>query len=244
MPFGPLKRSEEVESIVMKGNGRKYYRVRKDRFYGGILTLDAVGCNLLCAYCWNYGRNVNPGSALGFYLSPEEVAQKFKKMLRETRIRRVRISGAEPLLGEASFLHFMKIVDLLSADSKDLEFILETNGVILAKYPDFSKLISRFGNIFVRVSIKGFDEESFERITGAKGEFFWLQIEALKNLIDYKVVSWPAVMVEMFDKRSLRILEATLKKAGFKGQLEFEYLYRYPFVMENLKRRGIVDIAL
>ena len=60
MPFDPIQRSREVEQIVMKGDKRRYYRFRFAKFYGGIITADALGCNLLCAYCWNYSRNLNP----------------------------------------------------------------------------------------------------------------------------------------------------------------------------------------
>ena len=53
-PFDPIQRSKDIESLVMQGNARHYYRFRYAKFYGSIVTADAVGCNLLCAYCWNY----------------------------------------------------------------------------------------------------------------------------------------------------------------------------------------------
>ena len=45
--FDPLERASQIEALVMKDNARKYYRFRYARFYGGICTADAVGCNLL-----------------------------------------------------------------------------------------------------------------------------------------------------------------------------------------------------
>ena len=62
LPFDPIQRSREVEQIVMYDDKRMYYRFRFANFYGGIVTADAIGCNLLCAYCWNYSRNLNPAS--------------------------------------------------------------------------------------------------------------------------------------------------------------------------------------
>ena len=50
-PFDPIQRSHEVEAVVMQGDKRMYYRFRYARFYGGVVTADAVGCCLLCAYC-------------------------------------------------------------------------------------------------------------------------------------------------------------------------------------------------
>jgi uncharacterized Fe-S cluster-containing radical SAM superfamily protein len=50
-PFDPIQRSKEVESLVIQGDKRCYYRFRFAKFYGGIVTAHATGCNLLCAYC-------------------------------------------------------------------------------------------------------------------------------------------------------------------------------------------------
>jgi uncharacterized Fe-S cluster-containing radical SAM superfamily protein len=72
-PFDPIRHSKEVESLVMQGDKRRYYRFRFAKSYGGIVTADATGCNLLCAYCWNYSRNLNP-SKVGEFFSPIEAA--------------------------------------------------------------------------------------------------------------------------------------------------------------------------
>ena len=80
-PLDPIQRSKEVESLVMQGDKRRYHRFRFAKFYGGIVTADAVGCNLLCAYCWNYSRNLNHTNAGDFY-SPIEVVKSFRPFLR------------------------------------------------------------------------------------------------------------------------------------------------------------------
>ena len=49
-PFDPFERALEIEKMVMDGRRRKCYRFRYSRHYGGIVTADAVGCNILCAY--------------------------------------------------------------------------------------------------------------------------------------------------------------------------------------------------
>jgi uncharacterized Fe-S cluster-containing radical SAM superfamily protein len=59
-PFDPVERAEEVEHLVLKDGKRLYYRFRAAPYYGGIATADAIGCSFLCAYCWNYFRNLNP----------------------------------------------------------------------------------------------------------------------------------------------------------------------------------------
>lgn len=69
-PFDPFERASEVEKIVMQGSRRKYYRFRYSRHYGGIVTADAVGCNILCAYCWKSFESItgSDGSAFRYQL--------------------------------------------------------------------------------------------------------------------------------------------------------------------------------
>ncbi|RLB07806.1 MAG: hypothetical protein DRG50_01655 [Deltaproteobacteria bacterium] len=102
LPFNPLQRAEEVEELVMKGQKRKYYRFRPARYYGGIATADLVGCNLLCAYCWNYDRNLEPSKCEGWYYSHTEVAERLLAIARRKGFNRIRLTGAEPILGERS----------------------------------------------------------------------------------------------------------------------------------------------
>jgi len=134
MPLDPVERSRDVEQMVMKGDKRRYYRFRFAKFYGGIVTADAVGYNLLCAYCWNYSRNLNP-ARFGDYYSPSEVADKLMELAENHDCHQFRISGAEPILGKASAVHLADVIKRL-----DGNFIIETNGSCWAQIP----LLSRF----------------------------------------------------------------------------------------------------
>ena len=42
--FDPVIRARAVEKLVLVNGKRKYYRFRFARYYGGIVTADAVGC--------------------------------------------------------------------------------------------------------------------------------------------------------------------------------------------------------
>lgn len=46
--YDPLKIAEEVVRTIDDIEERKYYRFRKNRWYGRITTGDVVGCNLRC----------------------------------------------------------------------------------------------------------------------------------------------------------------------------------------------------
>ena len=241
IPFDPLRRAEEVEKIVMKNLKRKYYRFRYARYYGGIVTADACGCCFLCAYCWNYFRNLNPRKYGEFY-SSEEVANKLVKISEKKNCLKFRVSGTEPILGEKSLEHLVKVIDLLYQKIRNLEFVIETNGLILGFYPELVEKLQKFKDfLYVRVSIKGWNEKSFEKISGVSGKYFVYPLIAIKNLLDNRINAWPAVMWEIFRGRGIENLSKRLKEYEIRPEeLEIEYLEKYPFVIENLRRRGII----
>jgi uncharacterized Fe-S cluster-containing radical SAM superfamily protein len=225
LPFDPIERAREVERIVMINDKRKYYRFRTSKYYGGIVTADAVGCCFLCAYCWNYQRNLKPERHGKFY-SSEEVKKRLNTIANKSGLSLFRISGAEPILGNRSFEHLLRILDIG-------EFIIETNGLILGFYPELiDKLAEK--DVYVRISIKGWDENSFERISGAKKEYFTYQIKALKELTEAGVEAWPAVMLDVFKKEGVGRINEVFEREGIQKRLEFESLETYPFVIRNM----------
>lgn len=239
IPFNPIERAEKVEKIVMRDCKRKYYRFRFARYYGGIVTADACGCCFLCAYCWNYFRNLHPEKCGKFY-SVEEVVEKLKTISERKNCNKFRISGAEPILGKQSFEHLIKIIE----NFEGTEFILETNGLILGYYPEFIKKLGKFKDfLFVRISIKGWDEKSFEKVTGAKGRYWIYSLKALKLLIEFGFNAWPAVMWEIFGSKGVEALSRKLESFGINTEVELEYLEVYSFVRENLKKRGFGIIS-
>ncbi|MFQ6109166.1 MAG: radical SAM protein [Candidatus Aminicenantales bacterium] len=237
IPFDPLRRSEEIEGVVMRGERRLYHRFRPAPYYGGIATADAVGCSFLCAYCWNYFRNLNPGRFQNFY-SPQQVASRLLNIARKRSFRLFRISGAEPILGRRSFEHLVRVVHLIFQGMPHALFILETNGFFLGAESDLIDQL-RFSNLRIRVCLKGTDERSFELITGAKREFFPYPLKALKRLEEQGTRAWPALMRDLFTPEEIAQLENLLDQYGIQGELELEALEAYPFVIENMKRRNV-----
>ncbi len=237
IPFNPIERAKEVENIVCKNDKRKYYRFRFSRYYGGIVTADTIGCCFLCAYCWNYFRNLEPEKFGNFY-SSKEVAEKLLEISKKKNCYKIRISGAEPLLGEKTLNHLINILEILK--NYKIDFILETNGLILGYY-DFIDFLKPYKNfLYIRISIKGYDEKSFEKITGAEGKYWKYQILALKKLIENEFVAWPAIMYETFKGKGIEMLAEKLKSLNIKPEeIEIEYLEKYPFVIKNLKERNI-----
>jgi len=119
--YDPVKRAFEIEKIVCQDDKRKYSRFRPARFYGGIATADCVGCSLQCIFCWSYESATK--AHMGDLYSPEEVARKLVGIARKKGFQQVRNSGSEPTISRA---HLLRVLDLIP---KDLQFIIETNGI-------------------------------------------------------------------------------------------------------------------
>jgi len=237
LPFDALHRSHEAERLVMRGARRLYSKFRAAPYYGGIATADAVGCSFLCAYCWNYRRNEDPAGR-GTFFSPESVADRLLGIARRRSLTRFRVTGSEPILGEASFEHLLKIMESVLGAEPRSSFVLETNGLMLGYQQGLVRRLSS-PRLLVRVALKGVDPESFEIITGAGKDFFRYPLLALRALEQAGVKAWPALMKDLFSRAQIEGLKTTLRGEGVRSELELESLEGYLSVLENLKRRGI-----
>ncbi len=236
-PFDPIERSREVERIVMKDGKRLYYRFRAAPYYGGIATADAIGCSFLCAYCWNYFRNLNPARFDKFY-SPSQVASNLLRIARKKSLHLFRVTGSEPVLGERSLNHLVEVLKIICSEMHDSTFILETNGFFLGCRTGLIENIN-FRNLWIRISLKGVDEESFEAIAGVGREFFKYPLIALKKMEDQGLKVWPAVMRNLFADDEIARLSKRLAEMEIKARLEEEVLEAYPIVLENMEKRSI-----
>lgn len=193
----PIKLSIKIEKEVSKNTLKKYYRFRKTQFYGGCATADCLGCNLRCAYCWAQKKVWKPERCGQFY-----TAREVAKRLISMNLPLVRVSGGEPTIFKEHLLTLLALIP------ERITFILETNGILLDK--EYVKEWSKFENIYVRVSLKGVDEETFEKITGAEGKFFLNQLHTLELLKKYGIRHRTAILYDLFTDPSESYLENTL----------------------------------
>jgi len=235
--YGSVTRHEAMEKLVVRntelGQERKYWRFRFDRWYGGIVTADAVGCGLLCKYCWVSDAVMFQPVEVGKFYSPDVVAKILVKMAEKRNLRQLRVSGGEPTIGKR---HMLQLLD--SLEGQGLLFILETNGILIGNDPQYAQDLSKYGFLHVRVSLKGCNEKEFAVLTGAKPEGFTLQLKALENLLREGVKCHPAVMISFSTKESLQQLVERLKtiNARLVEDLEFEELILYPKVKRKIGR--------
>lgn len=235
--FNPLEMAVLARNIVCKNDLRKYYRFRPSRFYGGISTADCVGCCLRCVFCWSWKEVVRPEEHGEFY-TPEEVAKRLVSIARRKNLNQLRISGNEPTICRE---HLIRILELIP---KDYLFILETNGILIGDDESYAEELSRFPNLYVRVSLKGTREEEFSRLTGAFPEGFQMQIKSLENLMKHRVNVHPACMISFSPGENIRALRKRLKtlNPAFED-FELEELTLYPSVKERLKRLKVSYIT-
>ncbi len=148
----------------------------------------------------------------------------------------LRVSGNEPTLGMEHLLRLLELVN-----QTKYYFILETNGILIGYDPTYAQKLSKFDRIHVRVSIKGTNSQEYTMLTGAKPESFNLQLKALKNLLDAGVPCHPAVMLSFSSKKDFHKLLGLLREIEpeMVKEVEEEYVFLYPHVVERLKKAGI-----
>lgn len=233
--YDPLELAEAVRRGVARGLERRYYRFRGGRWYGGIATADCVGCNLRCGMCWSWRFSFR--SDAGRFYQPWEVAGKLEEIARTRGYKQVRISGGEPTLAREH------LVAVLREIPGDLTFILETNGTLIDE--GYARELASFPNLVARVSIKGASPEEFHAITLARGEYFYKQLGALRNLVEAGLRPcsevYPAAMLGFTPEGGERGLARELAKidARLVECVDVEYVILYPHVHELLKSRGL-----
>ena len=235
IPFDPLKRGARLEDAVMQGKKRLYYRMRPGHLYGGASTAEAVGCSLLCAYCWNYQRNLNPDRYRDYY-SPHETASRLMFLAKKNQLGIFRLSGAEPILGHRSFHHVLETVKILSRYRPGAPIIIETNGIFPGYQPQLLDHLKDL-SVKIRVGLKGIDPESFEAVSGAQKKFYHLPLKALKELKKREIISWPALIGDLFSPQNLERFQKYLKDEVTPSPLEIENLNKLPMVIQNISRR-------
>ena len=231
--YDPVDRAQQAALIVCDGTRRKYHRFRAARFYGGIATADCVGCCLGCVFCWSWRQVASPEKYGRFY-SALEVAEHLAAIARKKGFDQVRISGNEPTICRE---HLLQVIEHIP---NDLQFILETNGILIGHDAGYATELAHFPNLYVRVSLKGASEEEFSRLTGARPEAFALQLAALKNLYEAGVRVQPAVMVSFSSDENIEALRNRLAQIALHfASFEVEELVLYGDTAKRLRKAGI-----
>lgn len=233
-PFDPLELAKETEKIVCSNSKRKYTSFYCTGVYGGISTGYLVGCCLRCIFCWVEFSRESPYK-YGQFFSPAEVFKELIFNAQRAKIKKLRVSGGEPTLGEK---HLLELLDLVN--QTDYFFILETNGILLGKDLDFVLELKKYRNLYIRVSLKAGTPEGFKMRTGAKPEFFELPFLAIRNLLNEGLYFRVASMSDprLMPKEERKELVKRLKALGYFDYLEEEVCDPYNTTLIRLEKAG------
>ena len=253
-PFNPLELAKETEKIVTRegpeGVERKYVGIYSAPVYGGIATAYSVGCNYRCTFCWVDWSRDWPESYGEFY-SPSEVYSKLREIMEIQKLRRARVSGAEPTLCPE---HIFSILDLVHQDAQAFDlFVIETNGVVIGTEDGLASRLSQYASRdadtvgHVRLSIRGGLPDPFMDKTGCSEEFLDLPFIAAQRLWDACVSFHVAVVVDprftseeektvIYDR--LNDIHPTVKQG-----VEEEFLDPYPHALVRLRAVGRDDVT-
>jgi uncharacterized Fe-S cluster-containing radical SAM superfamily protein len=142
-----------------------------------------LGCNLACAYCWVVDEKKigQPGCQPQFYpfQQPDETYERLKNLAEIYNLRRVRVSGCEPLINER---HLLRVIRLAMSDGYD--YVLDTNGLLLTE--DFLASIKPYRDkIYIYMGLKGSTPQLFQDTTTADAQFWYKQLEALRLVVKH-----------------------------------------------------------
>ena len=113
-------------------------------------------CNYKCVYC----RTGNEGALYGDL--PFADYLRMARVLADMGIRKVRITGGEPLLRKGVVDFVRDLAQLRDADAEPLDLAMTTNGDLLA---ELAKPLKDAGLSRVTVSMDAVDPDRFARIT-------------------------------------------------------------------------------
>ncbi len=239
-PYDPVELAEVTQEIVCRGTdcARKYTNVYVAGVYGGIATAYAVGCPLRCVFCWVDDSREYPEQRGRFY-TPETLVDALWDAVRESNIRKARISGAEPMLCKPHLLAVLQLIE----ESPFKSFMLETNGILLGVDPEYAREVAPFEKIHIRVSLKAATPEGFQRRTGALGDAVELPFKAIQNLIQARASFHVAAMTDPRlmppAERALLITRLAELDMGLVENLEEERCDPYKSTLRRLDAAGI-----
>lgn len=234
-PFDPLELAQLTEKIVGQGDSRKYTAFYCTGVYGGISTGYLVGCCLRCVFCWVSLAREFP-QKFGRFYNPEEVAGQLIHNAQKRRVERVRISGGEPTICKQ---HLLRVLDLVS--QAGYSFVLETNGILLGKDPEYVAALTKYDNLYLRICLKAGTPEGFQKRTGARSEFYELPYLAIKYALKENLYFRVAAMSDqrLMPGQERRQMLQKLKQIGYRKYLEEEICDPYDTTLIRLRKAGL-----
>lgn len=231
---------ERLSKLVNRENKRLTHKIRTARYYGGVATIDVVGCYLDCAYCWVPDIKKSSDLILNNigrfnFMSPVETADILTRLASTNELGCVRLSGGEPTLNKA---HLIETIDLTT--ERGFDYILETNGLLLDE--SYVKDLSKYrNNIYVYFGLKGITPQQFSELTLRSPEYWKKQINAIELLIKGKFRLGINIMGDYLSESGmLEFIEVLMKIDQFAPlAVDLQNVSIFPHVQKRLDEREI-----
>ncbi len=243
MLFDPIQLAEKASRLCSRSTRGLLERIVFDqRDFGSPVPgayINLAGCCLRCLFCWVPSSVLEPYE--GAYLNPGEAASLLLHRARRRRSFVLKVTGGEPILPGIPFQHLKAMLEHVEEAMKDATILLETNGILLGYDFDLCLDLAAYSALVVRVSFKGCSEEEFSKLTGAKPEFYRLQMDAVANLSDAGVPLKVSLVSSFSSPSSIELFRVKLSEACPEAarDLELEELYIAGEVKRRLEEHGV-----
>lgn len=161
---------QEVRSRSFDRTRRRYHRFRHSTHDDSVVA-DCIGSNLRCAHEWGWCEGILDDPSAGTFYTPDEVIEELLGIAEGHNCTSARITGMEPVMGDD---HLIEVAQRLDDHGMDLR--IDTNGMLLDH--EYLRRLEDACDLSIRLSFKGHDPQSFEKLAGVHRSWFMNQVRA------------------------------------------------------------------
>lgn len=247
-------------------NRRKIWKFRyNDYSYGGVISMDIMGCSFRCDYCWVDNSVLTGGGGIvklnedkgkNFYLSPEEAFAVLRRYMERYKLPSVQITGGETFLAPRWTLEVLKLLckyfkneypHSIPRPYKPGVVWIDTQGVDLMRHEAdgiFEKLAEFRDHLRLFISLKAHPRDFVQR-TGVDASFADVGFQVLERAWRHHIIAIPQMLDGLFYPDTAEWFLERLKKIHPNGPriLQVDKLRLFGFLpgernVGRMKKRG------
>ncbi len=200
-------------------NKRKVWKFHyNDYSYGGVISMDVMGCSFRCDYCWVDNsillgaggfvrRHENRGES--FFLSPGEAFEKLRRYIERYKLPSVQITGGETFLTPEWTLELLRLLCEyfeqgypfhIPRDYAPGVVWIDTQGADLMRHEAagiFERLAAFRDHLRLFISLKAHPRDFVQR-TNVSQSFTDVSFRALENAWRYRIFAVPQMIDGLF----------------------------------------------
>lgn len=256
----PVAQGEKVRERIYNNstNQRLVRRLREGRSYTGCTTIDVIGCDMLCSYCYvddsfltgkaspknMLGKESKKGAIKPY--TPQELANETKLFIEEHNTpKRIQITAAEPFLTPEWTIDLVR--ELAPFIRKNNEQIwIDTNGLDIVRNPEILKKLEEFKDVLrIFVSSKN-SPEHYARMTRVDPIYSDTGFRCIDKLWDKEYSAYLQAIAALFFPDTFEWYEQRLSKMHKAAPLllDLDRLSYLPLdrIRSGLQSTGLWDI--